>query len=45
MNKFNLKFFLSNLFIVLIIFLIDRISKFYIIKLGTLENNLDIYLT
>ena len=45
MTKFNLKFFLSNLFIVLIIFLIDRVSKFYIIKLAALENSLDIYLT
>jgi signal peptidase II len=45
MTKFNLKLFLSNFFIVFIIFLIDRISKFYIIKLATLEKNLEIYVT
>ena len=45
MTKVNLKLFLSNFFIVFIIFLIDRISKFYIIKLATLEKNLEIYVT
>ena len=32
MTKFNLKLFLSNLLIISIIFLIDRISKFYVIS-------------
>jgi len=45
MAKLNLKFFCTNLLIVLSIFLIDRISKFYIIELATLEKELDIYVT
>jgi len=45
MTKFNLKLFLSNLLIISIIFLIDRISKLYIIRLASIEKNLEIYLT
>ena len=45
MNKFNLKLFLVNFSVVFFIFLIDRISKFYIIKLATLEKNFEVYVT
>tara|TARA_B110000211_G_C13883360_1_gene466136 strand:- start:125 stop:616 length:492 start_codon:yes stop_codon:yes gene_type:complete len=45
MNKFDLKLFLVNFSVVFLIFLIDRISKFYIIKLATLEKNFEIYVT
>ena len=45
MNKFDLKFFLVNFSVVFLIFLIDRISKFYIIKLATLEKNFEVYVT
>ena len=41
MNKFDLKLFLVNFSVVFLIFLIDRISKFYIIKLATLEKNFE----
>ena len=43
MNKFDLKLFLVNFSVVFLIFSIDRISKFYIIKLATLEKNFEIY--
>ena len=45
MNKFDLKLFLVNFSVVFLIFLIDRISKFYIIKLATLEKNFEVYVT
>ena len=45
MNKANLKTFFLNFIIITTIFLIDRISKFYILKLAELENSLDIYVT
>ena len=45
MNKFDLKLFLVNFSVVFLIFSIDRISKFYIIKLATLEKNFEIYVT
>ena len=45
MNKFDLKLFLVNFSVVFFIFLIDRISKFYIIKLATLEKNFEVYVT
>ena len=45
MNKKNLKIFLLNSLVVLIIFLADRITKIYIIKLAEVENNFDIYVT
>ena len=44
-NKKNLKIFLLNSLVVLIIFLADRITKIYIIKLAEVENNFDIYVT
>tara|TARA_B110000967_G_scaffold181218_1_gene198188 strand:+ start:544 stop:1032 length:489 start_codon:yes stop_codon:yes gene_type:complete len=45
MIKKNLKIFLLNSLVVLIIFLADRITKIYIIKLAEVENNFDIYVT
>ena len=45
MFKVNFKKALLNSTIILVIFLIDRISKIYIIKLAELENTVDIYLT
>ena len=45
MNKFDLKLFLVNFSVVFLIFSIDRISKFYIIKLATLEKNFEVYVT
>ena len=45
MNKTSLKAFFLNFTIILIIFLIDRISKLYILKLAEVENYVDIYVT
>ena len=45
MFKINFKKFLLNLIIILIIFLADRISKNYILKIAELESAVDIYLT
>ena len=45
MNKSKLKTFLLNFIILIIIFLIDRISKFYILKLAEVENSVDVYVT
>ena len=45
MNKSRLKFFSSNLVILLIVFLIDRAAKFYILKLAVVESSVDIYVT
>jgi len=45
MFKINFKNILLNSVVVLIIFLADRISKIYILKLAELENTVDIYLT
>jgi signal peptidase II len=45
MFKANIKKILLNFIIVLSIFLIDRISKIYILKIAELENAVDIYLT
>jgi len=45
MNKIRLKSFFLNLTIIIVIFLIDRISKFYILRLAELENSVDIYIT
>jgi len=45
MLKKNYKFFLINAGIVLTIFLIDRISKIYVLKLADRGNGLDIYIT
>ena len=45
MNKAKLKTFFLNFIILTVIFLIDRISKFYILRLAELENSVDIYVT
>ena len=45
MFKVNLKKILLNSIIISVIFLIDRISKIYILKIAELENTVDIYLT
>ena len=45
MNKSKLTNFFSNLIILIIIFLIDRVSKLYILKLAEVENTVDIYVT
>ena len=45
MNKIKLKSFFLNFLILITIFFIDRISKFYILKLAEAENSVDIYIT
>ena len=45
MNKTALKKFFLNLIALSIIFLIDRLTKLYILKLAEIENSVDIYLT
>ena len=45
MNRLRLKIFLINLIIIITIFLIDRISKYYILKLAEVESSVDIYVT
>ena len=45
MNKTGLKKFSLNLIVLSSIFLIDRLSKLYILKLAEIENSVDIYLT
>ena len=45
MNKVSLKNFSLNLIILMSIFLIDRTSKFYILRLAEVENSVDIYVT
>ncbi len=45
MLKINLKKLLVNSTIVLIIFLVDRFSKIYILKIAALENKVDIYIS
>ena len=45
MLKINFKKISLNSIIVLVIFLIDRVSKIYILKIAELENIVDIYLT
>ena len=45
MNKNKLKIFFLNFIILIIIFLIDRISKFYVLKLAEVESSVDIYIT
>ena len=44
MNKINLKNFYSNLVIILIVFVFDRITKLYILKLAEVETLVDIYI-
>ena len=45
MNKVVLKKFFLNFIILSTVFLIDRISKLYILKLAEVGNSVDIYLT
>jgi len=45
MNRVNLKSFSLNFIILIMIFLIDRMSKLYILKLADIENSVDIYVT
>ena len=45
MNKTVLKKFSLNLITIGVIFLIDRLTKLYILKLAEVENSVDIYLT
>tara|TARA_B100000780_G_scaffold273255_2_gene236557 strand:- start:53 stop:547 length:495 start_codon:yes stop_codon:yes gene_type:complete len=45
MEKIGLKKICLNLIILIIIFLIDRLTKLYILKLAEVENSVDIYLT
>ena len=45
MNKTSLKAFFLNFTILITVFLIDRISKFYILKLAEVESSVDIYVT
>jgi signal peptidase II len=45
MDKSKLKTFFLNFIILITIFLIDRISKLYILKLAEVENSVDIYVT
>ena len=45
MNKLGSKNFFSSSIILIIIFLIDRISKLYVLKLAEVENSVDIYIT
>ena len=45
MLKINIKKTLINFLIILTIFLIDRFSKIYILKIAELENAVDIYIT
>ena len=45
MNKINLKNFYLNLVIILIVFICDRTTKLYILKLAEVETSVDIYIT
>jgi signal peptidase II len=45
MNKNKFKTFFLNFIILVIVFLSDRISKFYILKLAEVETSVDIYVT
>ena len=45
MNKINLKKLYLNLVILLIIFIFDRATKLYILKLVEVENSVDIYIS
>tara|TARA_Y100000385_G_C12870889_1_gene541473 strand:+ start:332 stop:832 length:501 start_codon:yes stop_codon:yes gene_type:complete len=45
MNKINLKNFYLNLIIIVIVFVFDRITKLYILKLVEAEASVDIYIT
>ena len=45
MKKIRLKSFFLNSIILITIFFVDRISKFYILKLAEVQNSVDIYVT
>ena len=45
MNKINLKNFYLNLAIILIVFIFDRATKLYILKLAEVETSVDIYIS
>ncbi len=45
MNKTSLKNFVLNFIILITLFLIDRASKFYILRLAEVESSVDIYVT
>ena len=45
MNKINLKNFYLNLVIILIVFIFDRTTKLYILKLAEVETSVDVYIT
>ena len=45
MNQINLKNFYLNLVIILIVFIFDRTTKLYILKLAEVETSVDIYIT
>tara|TARA_B100000767_G_C19589043_1_gene460618 strand:- start:62 stop:547 length:486 start_codon:yes stop_codon:yes gene_type:complete len=45
MNKIRLKKSYLNFISLIAIFFIDRLTKFYILKLGEIENSVDIYIT
>jgi signal peptidase II len=45
MNKINLKNFYLNLVIILIVFIFDRATKLYILKLAEVETSVDIYIS
>ena len=45
MNKIDLKGFSLNFIILITVFLIDRISKVYILRLAEVESSVDIYVT
>ena len=45
MNKINLKNFYLNLVILLIVFVLDRITKLYILNLAEAETGVDVYIT
>ena len=44
MNKINLKNFYLNLVIILIVFIFDRATKLYILKIAEVETSVDIYI-
>ncbi|MDC1462760.1 signal peptidase II [Alphaproteobacteria bacterium] len=44
MNKINLKNFYLNLVIILMVFIFDRATKLYILKLAEVETSVDIYI-
>mgnify|MGYP001300322139 FL=1 len=45
MNKINLKNLYLNLAVILIVFIFDRTTKLYILKLAEVEASVDIYIT